>query len=67
MSRVYVSVKRRAKAGNIDENLNGEDYLARTVYEDFELVDTGVLDADGNPVKAHERMDPVGFIRWGSR
>ncbi|RUW04047.1 MAG: hypothetical protein E5X94_00620 [Mesorhizobium sp.] len=67
MTRVYVSIKRVPRTANIDENVDGEDYLARTVYEDFELIDTGVLDSDGNPIKAHEKMDPVGFIRWGNR
>lgn len=36
---------------------------ARTVFEDFELIDTGVLDAAGNRVMARQKLDPIGFIR----
>lgn len=65
--RVYVSVRQKPRSADIGENTDGESYLARTVYEDFELIDTGVLDPGGNPIKAREKMDPVGFIRWGNR
>lgn len=61
MAREYV-VQRRA--ANIDENVNGEDYLARTVHEDHELIDIGVMDAQGNRIMARRRMDPIGFVRW---
>jgi hypothetical protein len=67
VTRVYVTIKRKPRLASIDKDVDGENYLARTVYEDFELIDTGVLDSEGNPIKAHERMDPVGFIRWGDR
>jgi hypothetical protein len=63
MPRIYVSVRARPKAADIDENVNGEDYLGRTVYEDYELIDTGVIDADGNKIMAREKMDQIGFIR----
>lgn len=62
--REYVSVRRMA---NVDEPVDGEDYLARTVYEDHKLVDIGLMDAEGNPIMAHERRDPVGFVRWRDR
>lgn len=61
MAREYV-IQRRA--ANIDENVNGEDYLARTVHEDHELIDIGVMDAQGNRIMARRRMDPIGFVRW---
>jgi len=51
------------RLGDIDANVDGEDYLARTVYEDFELVDTGVIDASGNKIMARQKMDQIGFIR----
>lgn len=55
------------RAAKIDENVDGENFLARTVYEDHELVDIGVLDKDGNKVMARNRPDQVGFIRWGDK
>lgn len=61
--REYVILRRMA---DIDENVNGEEYLARTVYEDRELVDIGLLDADGNAIMVHKKMDQVGFIRQKS-
>lgn len=61
MAREYVLQRR---AANIDENVNGEDYLARTVHEDHELIDIGVMDAQGNRIMARRRMDPIGFVRW---
>lgn len=63
MARDYV-VRR---AGKIDEELDAEDYLARTVYESHELFDIGILDEDGNRIMARQKMDPVGFIRWRER
>jgi hypothetical protein len=61
MARVYVSVKPRA--ADIDENVNGEHYLGRTVYEDYELIDTGIRDEAGNKIMAREKMEQIGFIR----
>lgn len=57
--RKYVSVKPR-----MDEyyEANAADSLARTVYENIDLVDIGVLDAEGNPVMAYEKMQPIGFV-----
>lgn len=63
MPRQYV----RVKSGNLDEFVDGENYLARTVYESHELIDIGILDEDGNKIMAHERMDQIGFIRWQER
>jgi len=63
MPRIYVTVKRKPKLADIDENVNAEDYLGRTVYEDYELIDTGLMDEDGNKIMAHQKMDQIGFIR----
>ncbi len=52
------------RAAKIDEEVDGENYLARTVYEPEELFDIGILDSDGNKVMARRRLDPIGFIRW---
>ena len=59
--REYITLKPRS--ADIDENVNGEHYLARTVHEDVELIDIGVVDADGNKIMARRRMDQIGFIR----
>jgi len=34
-----------------------------TVHEDYELIDTGVVDAAGNKIMARNRMDQIGFVR----
>lgn len=52
----------RRSANN--EPIDGERYLARTVHEDVDLIDIGVMDAKGNPIMARQRMDPVGFVRF---
>lgn len=63
MSKAYVTL-RRTRSADIDENTDGENYLARTVYEDREMIDIGVMDKNGDPIMAHKRLDPIGFIRW---
>lgn len=63
MRRDYVIVR----SAKIDEEVDGEQYLARTVYEPEELIDIGVLDSDGNRVMARQKMDPIGFVRWGDK
>lgn len=63
MARSYVTV-RRTRSADVDNMPDGENYLARTVFEDHELIDIGVMDKNGDPIMAHKRMDPVGFIRW---
>lgn len=63
MARDYI-IRRRPRSADIGENVKGEDYLARTVYEDHELIDIGVMDSDGNKIMARKRLDPVGFVRW---
>ena len=42
--REYIVLRGRPKAANIDEAVDGEDYLSRTVFEDETLIDTGVTD-----------------------
>lgn len=60
MRRDYV-----VRSARIDEEVDGENYLSRTVYEPEELFDIGILDSDGNRVMARRRIDPIGFVRWG--
>lgn len=62
MPREYVTL--RPRSADIDGNVNGEDYLARTVHEDHDLVDIGIVDKDGKPVMARQKMHPIGFVRW---
>lgn len=50
-------------SADIGSEPDGENYLAKTVYEDHELFDIGILDKDGNKVMARRRMDQIGFIR----
>ena len=64
MARSYVI--RRVRSADIDENINGEDYLARTVYEEHELIDIGIVDKNGDPIMAHKKPDPIGFVRWSA-
>ena len=64
MRRDYVT---RRRSASIDEEPDAENYLARTVYDPEELIDIGILDADGNKVMARLKIDPIGFIRWGDR
>lgn len=52
------------RSANIDEQVNAEDYLARTVHEEHELIDIGVMDSEGNKIMARRRMDPIGFVRF---
>ena len=50
---------------NIDEHVDGENYLSRTVYEpDDSPFETGILDADGRMIMASYQIGPIGFIRF---
>ena len=65
MRREYVIRPRSVRTSNDEwHEADAEDYLARTVYEEHELVDIGIMDAEGNPIMARKRMDPIGFVRW---
>jgi hypothetical protein len=67
MQRDYVIRPRCAPVHELIPDLDAENYLARTVYEEHELIDIGLLDSEGNKILARKRMDPVGFIRWPER
>lgn len=54
----------RPRSADIDANVDAENYLARTVHEDHELIDIGLLDSEGNKVMAKKKMDQIGFVRW---
>ena len=60
--REYVIAKRH-KSADIDGEADAENYLARTVYEDHELIDIGITDKNGEPIMAKQKRDPVGFVR----
>lgn len=55
------------RSAKIDEEVDAENYLARTVYESEELIDIGIVDSDGNKVMARRRIDPIGFVRWADK
>lgn len=63
MIREYIITRR---AANIDEEVDAENYLSRTVYEQHELIDIGVMDKDGNPIMARKKMNPIGFVHFKS-
>lgn len=68
MRRDYVIRPRAAPEPNGESwGADGENYLARTVYEEHDLVDIGIMDPEGNPIMARKRIDPIGFIRWPER
>ena len=37
---------------------------SRHVIETEEVIDTGIIDEDGNKIMAKERKEPIGFIRF---
>ena len=56
--------RRAARYYEADEfNVDAETYLAREVIDDYELIDTGVLDSDGEKIMARKKMK-IGFIHW---
>jgi len=61
MIRRYLIGKPRM--ADMDHEPDGEDYMARTVYDTSgEMMDTGLLDAHGNPILAQYEMDRIGYI-----
>jgi len=54
-----------------DDDYNWEadplNSLARTVHEDYEIIDTGVLNDQGEPIMARKRFDPIGYVRFKER
>ena len=63
MAKRYLT--RSIRSGDIDENLNAECYLARTVFEtDPTPYQTGILDPFGEPLWAVIESDPIGYVRF---
>lgn len=54
----------KPKADRSWDEPDAKDYLARTIYEDYEIVDTGMLDHAGNKIMARKKPDPVGYVRF---
>lgn len=48
--------------GDIDENVDGERYLSRTVFETDELTYIGIKDKEGNKIMAKRKKNPIGFV-----
>ena len=62
MRRRYIVKPRMA---SLDDGLDAENYLARTVFEpDPAPVRTGLLDARGNELFAVVEIGPIGFVRF---
>lgn len=59
MTREYFFGRRHM--ADIDSNVNAEDYLARTVYEDYAFFDISVLDASGDPIMAARKWTRLGL------
>ena len=68
--RTYVKMRQKStpKGNGFDEfyyfdDGSGLSTLAREVFEiEPELIDTGLLDHDGNKIMVQERMSPIGYI-----
>ena len=59
MKRYFIKPSRLA---NINEEIDGENYLSRTVYEpDDTPFETGVLDAEGRMIMAQHCISRIGF------
>lgn len=44
--------------------VDGENYLAKTVYEPDEYIDIGLLDEFGNKLVVRRRRNPIGFVHF---
>lgn len=68
--RTYVKMRQKSTPirGYMDpheyyDKNEGLDTLSREVFEaEPELIDTGLLDHDGNKIMVQERMLPIGYI-----
>jgi hypothetical protein len=57
----YAIIPRRM--ADIDVGTDAEHYLAKTIIEQEPLViDTGVLDRNGNTIYSIEETGPIGFV-----
>ena len=65
--RKYYSIKQKTTSCDCWVEADALDSLARTVYENSELIDIGVLDHNGDPIMAVEKKNPVGFVHHKSR
>lgn len=54
------------KAADIEHEPDAEDYLAHTVFEESDPIDTGLLDKQGNRIFAINTIDQIGFVREGA-
>lgn len=61
----YVTLSHKPKSADYSSDPDGEDYLARTVFEpEPKAIRSGILDASGNDIYCIEEMEPIGFVRW---
>ena len=67
MPKEYVKLTRNEKVRMNEwwsEVDSAKSTQARTVFEEYELVDIGVLDNDGEPIFARRKMNPIGFVHF---
>ena len=63
--RVRYTTRRPVKSWWDEDYYHGHPLTATTVYEDdMEPEDTGILDADGNPIFRTYERNPVGFVHF---
>ena len=63
MAKRYLTRHRFERVPDIDEHMNAENYISRTVYEtDPTPYQTGILDPFGEPLWAVIESDPMGFV-----
>jgi hypothetical protein len=55
-------VKKPARSDYEWWDIPNTESLAKVVYENDELYDTGMLDANGNKIMAREKKNPMGFV-----
>ena len=64
MRKEYVKITRNSLSDHWAEVDEARVSQTRTVIEDYELIDIGVLDKDGEPIYARKKMNPIGFVHY---
>ena len=63
--RYIIGRLRKVRMADPDGEPDAENYLATTVYDNSgEMIETGILDAQGNPIMARYVMERIGFVHY---
>ena len=63
--RSYITRRKAPRLDHFDgTEIDPTFSLSRIVFEEVDLVPIGVLDENGEPIMAYERMDKIGFVRF---